>query len=87
MRQYSLIVRNKGAEVWSSTWSGTNGVRTLCHHLNWVVGNNRGDTISQRYSEPCLPINQILLKIWKIPYVQTVQFPSTCIASFEFLLY
>lgn len=53
-------------------WSGTNSVRTLCHHLNWVIANNRGDNISQRYFEPCLPMNQILLKIWKVPYVQTV---------------
>lgn len=48
--------------MWSSTWSGTNSVRTLCHHLNWVVANNRGDIISQRYFEPYVPMNQILLK-------------------------
>lgn len=35
--------------------------------LKLVDSKKRGDINSQRYFQPSLPINQILLKIWKLP--------------------
>lgn len=40
----------------------------------WVIANNRGNIVSKRLFEPCLPMIQVLTTVWKIPYVQTFSY-------------
>lgn len=79
VRQQSLIIGNKNWElcvVWN-LWE-------LCAAIKLGNSKQQGKYCLKKVFELCLPMIQILKNIWKIPYVQTVQFSSTFIARFRF---